>query len=124
MEVDAYRSEARDSVAIDGALEYDACTSTVDSSTVTLTTVDDSAFAYTGLWLRSAADSTIQWSSGLTGSVEWSVDGEAGTCGLDLATEITVTGVGDASGGSVDATTGGRVCGRAIERSFSLQAGS
>lgn len=124
VEVDAFRSEARDSVTIDGTLEYDACTSIVDSSTVTLTSVDDSAFAYSGLWLRSTADSTIQWSSDLTGSVEWALDGESGTCSLDLATDITVTGVGDPSAGSVDATTGGRVCDHTVERSFSLEAGS
>lgn len=124
VEVDAFRGEARDSVTIDGTLEYDACTSTVDSSTVTLTSVGDSAFAYSGLWLRSTADSTIQWSSDLTGSVEWALDGESGTCSLDLATDITVTGVGDPSAGSVDATTGGRVCDHTVERSFSLEAGS
>lgn len=123
VEVDAFRSEARDSVTIDGTLQYDACTSTVDSSTVTLTSVDDSAFAYSGLWVRSTADSTIQWSSDLTGSVEWALDGESGTCSLDLDTDITVTGVGDPSAGSVDATTGGRVCDHTVERSFSLEAG-
>lgn len=124
VEVDAHQSDTRDSVAVSGTLSYDACTSTVDSSAVTLTTVADSALDYSGTLVQSSADSTMEWSSQLSGGVEWSLDGESGTCGIDLASDITITGLGDPGRGTVDATTSGRVCSRTIERTFSLDAGT
>ena len=94
VDVGAYRSAERDSLSLGGTLGYSACTSIVD------------------------------WTSQLSGGVEWSVDGESGTCAVDLQTDITVTGVGDTGRGSIDATTSGRVCNRTIERSFTLQSSS
>lgn len=91
---------------------------------VTLTTVQDSGVDYSATLIRSTPDSTIQWSSQLSGGVEWALEGESGTCSLDLASDITVRGVGEPGQGTVYAAISGRVCNRTIDRNFSLEAGT
>lgn len=116
---DAHLNDAGDSLSVDGTLQFDQCTSTVDGSTVTVTTSRDSGFDFTGTLLVSS-DTEVEWSSRLGGSFDWSLDGESGSCSLDLETDIVATGVGIAGEGSIEAETTGRVCGHEVERSFSL----
>jgi len=118
---EAFQNDARDSVSVDADLRYDGCTTTVDQSTVSVTSTE--AFTFTGTLLR-PSDTEMEWSSGLTGSFDWTMDGDSGSCSLDLRTDVTATGIGVTGEGSIDATTSGQVCGHEVERSFSLQASS
>jgi len=118
---EAFQNDAQDSVSVDAALQYDGCTTTVDQSTVTVTTTDE--FNFAGTLLR-PSNTEMDWSSQLSGSFDWTMDGDSGSCSLDLQTDVTATGIGVTGEGSIDAATTGRVCGHDVERTFSLQASS
>lgn len=118
---EAFQNDAQDSVSVDAALQYDGCTTTVDQSTVTVTTTDE--FTFTGTLLR-PSETEMDWSSQLSGSFDWTMDGDSGSCTLDLESDVTATGIGVSGEGSIDATTTGQVCGHDVERTFSLQASS
>lgn len=119
---EAVQNDEQTETTIDASLEYTECTTTVEQSTVTITSAD--AFTYSATLLR-PSDTEIQWSSDLTGSVEWTVDDESGnSCSIGLQTDITATGVGVPGEGSIDATTTGQVCGHDVERTFNLEASS
>lgn len=118
---DAVQNDAQTETTIDATLEYAECTTLVEQSTVTITSAD--AFKYSATLLR-PSDTEMEWSSGLTGSFDWTMDGDSGSCSLDLQTDVTATGIGVTGEGSIDATTSGRVCGHQVERSFSLEASS
>lgn len=122
-DVSAFRNDAADSVSVDGSLQYDGCTTVVDSSTVTLTTEEGSALEFSATLLR-PSESELDYSGSLSGDVNYELDGESGTCSLDLETDITVTGIGTPGSGSVDASTTGTVCNHKIDRAFSLQSGT
>lgn len=119
-DVSAFQNDAADSVSVDGRLQYDGCSTVVDSSTVTLTTTEGSALAFSATLLR-PTETEIDYSGSLNGDVDYEIDGESGTCSIDLVTEIMITGVGTPGSGSVDASTTGTVCNHEIEKTFSLQ---
>ena len=118
---EAFQNDTQDSVSVDAALQYDGCTTTVDQSTVTVTTTDE--FTFAGTLLR-PSDTEMDWSSQLSGSFDWTMDGDSGNCSLDLQTDVAATGIGISGEGSIDAATTGQVCGHEVERTFSLQASS
>ena len=114
-----FASQSRDSVSVDGALEYARCTATVDGSTVEVTTTPE--FVMTATILR-PSQSEVEWNSGLNGSLDWTLEGDTGSCTLDLETRGSATGVDADSSGSIDASTTGEVCGHQVDRSFSIEA--
>lgn len=119
-DVSASQNEAADSVSVTGNLQYESCTTTVDSSTVTLTTPDDTALEFSGTLLR-PSESEVNYSSQLSGDLEYTIEGESGTCTIDLETRVTITRIATSGSGSVDASTSGRVCNHGIERALSVQ---
>lgn len=119
-DVSVFQNDAADSVSVDGSLHYDGCATIADTSTVTLTTEESSALEFSATLLR-PTESELDYSGSLSGDVDYEIDGEGGTCSIDLVTEIMITGIGTPGSGSVDASTTGTVCNHEIEKSFSLQ---
>jgi len=83
---------------------------------------DGGSVAWSGL----AQQNEAQDSTTINGTLTYrecpsTVVGDSSRCRLVLETTISTTGVGIVGEGSIGATTAGRVCGREVERSFSVE---
>lgn len=100
---------------LQGELAYDGCTRSPSDETVTLTTRP--AFDVTSD-LQLVSDTELQMDSTLGGPFDWEVEGDSGSCELDLDSNMVLSVSPDGTTLTVSATAVGRICGHEVDRSF------
>jgi hypothetical protein len=100
---------------LQGDLAYDGCTRSPAEETITLTTRP--AFDLTSD-LQLVSDTELQMDSGLGGPFDWEVEGDSGSCELDLDSSLALSASPDGTTLTVSATAVGRICGHDVDRSF------
>lgn len=107
-------SEAATST-LQGELAYDGCARSPSDETITLTT--QPAFDVTSD-LQLVSDTELQMDTDLGGPFDWEVEGDSGSCELDLDSSMVLSASPDGTTLTVSATAVGRICGHEVDRSF------
>lgn len=100
---------------LEAELVYDECTRTSSDRAITLTTRP--AFDLTSD-VQPLSDTEMEMASSLSGPFDWDVDGESGSCDLEIDSILAAEVSSDGTAVTVSATTVGQICGHEIDRSF------
>lgn len=100
---------------LEGDLTYDGCTRSPSDETITLTTRP--AFDLTSDF-QLVSDTVLEMESSLSGPFDWEIEGDSGSCELDLDSTQSVEASTDGTTVTVSATTVGSICGHEIDRAF------
>lgn len=106
-------------VTLDATVTMSDCASATEEGTVTVTTTPNFEVAVEA---RRPSEGEFRWTGSLAGSFDWTLDGETGSCQLEVTSDLSGTDVGDGTG-SLGGSTSGSVCGHEVSRSFSVDFG-